>query len=157
MNATRCDADVAALDSLPESQRPQVIGLAPTHRAVHEIQSVGVRSQTLSSFLSEERQKALGGEKPDYSNTLFLVDESSMVGNRDMAELYQRVATTGGRAINSGDVAQLQAIDPGQPFRLAQSRSAIDTAVMQDIVRQTPELRPATYSMIEGQDRKTRV
>ncbi|QLK63909.1 conjugative transfer relaxase/helicase TraI (plasmid) [Enterobacteriaceae bacterium Kacie_13] len=150
---TQFKAVMAALDGLPEGQRPEVIGLAPTHRAVHEMQSVGVRSQTLSSFLSEERQKNLAGEKTDYGNTLFLVDESSMVGNRDMAELYQRVADTGGRAISSGDVAQLQPIEPGQPFRLVQSRSAIDTAVMQDIVRQTPELRPAIYSMIEGDAR----
>lgn len=150
---TQFKAVMAALDSLPASQQPEVIGLAPTHRAVHEMQSVGVRSQTLSSFLSEERQKNLAGEKTDYGNTLFLVDESSMVGNRDMAELYQRIADTGGRAINSGDVAQLQPVEPGQPFRLLQSRSPIDTAVMQDIVRQTPELRPAIYSMIEGDAR----
>lgn len=150
---TQFEAVMAALDSLPESQRPEVIGLAPTHRAVHEMQSVGVQSQTLSSFLSEERQKNLAGEKTNYNNTLFLVDESSMVGNRDMAELYQRIADTGGRVINSGDVAQLQPIEPGQPFRLVQSRSAIDTAVMQDIVRQTPELRSAIYSMIEGDAR----
>ncbi|WP_314723314.1 conjugative transfer relaxase/helicase TraI [Rahnella variigena] len=150
---TQFKAVMAALDSLPASQRPEVIGLAPTHRAVHEMQSVGVRSQTLSSFLSEERQKNLAGEKTDYGNTLFLVDESSMVGNRDMAELYQRIADTGGRAINSGDVAQLQPVEPGQPFRLLQSRSPVDTAVMQDIVRQTPELRPAIYSMIEGDAR----
>lgn len=150
---TQFKAVMAALDSLPVSQRPEVIGLAPTHRAVLEMQSVGVRSQTLSSFLSEERQKNFAGEQTDYGNTLFLVDESSMVGNRDMAELYQRIADTGGRAINSGDVAQLQPIEPGQPFRLLQSRSPVDTAVMQDIVRQTPQLRPAIYSMIEGDAR----
>jgi len=150
---TQFKAVMALLDSLPEAHRPEVIGLAPTHRAVHEMESVGVQSQTLSSFLSEERQKGQAGEKVDYSNTLFLIDESSMVGNRDMAELYQRIADTGGRAISSGDVAQLQPIEPGQPFRLVQSRSAIDTAVMQEIVRQTPELRPAIYSMIEGDAR----
>ncbi|WP_159282797.1 conjugative transfer relaxase/helicase TraI, partial [Rahnella variigena] len=150
---TQFKAVMAAIGSLPEKQRPQVIGLAPTHRAVHEMQSVGVQAQTLASFLSEERQKNLAGEKTDYGNTLFLVDESSMVGNRDMAEFYQRIADTGGRAINSGDVAQLQPVEPGQPFRLLQSRSPIDTAVMQDIVRQTPELRPAIHSMIEGDAR----
>lgn len=150
---TQFKAVMAALGSLPATQRPEVIGLAPTHRAVHEMQSVGVQAQTLSSFLSEERQKNLAGEQTDYGNTLFLVDESSMVGNRDMAELYQRIADTGGRAINSGDVAQLQPIEPGQPFRLLQNRSPIDTAVMQDIVRQTPQLRPAIYSMIEGDAR----
>ena len=39
----------------------------------------------------------------------------------------------------------------GSPFRLMQQRSAIDTAVMKEIVRQTPELREVVYAMIEGQ------
>ncbi|EOW4295032.1 type-F conjugative transfer system pilin acetylase TraX, partial [Escherichia coli] len=43
---------------------------------------------------------------------------------------------------------QLQAIAPGQPFRLQQTRSAADVAIMKEIVRQTPELREAVYSLI---------
>ncbi|HAU2705342.1 TPA: AAA family ATPase [Salmonella enterica subsp. arizonae] len=74
-----------------------------------------------------------------------------MVGNRDMAELYQLVAAGGGRMVSSGDTAQLQAISTGLPFRLVQQRSAIDTVVMQEIVRQTPALRPAIESIIAGQ------
>ncbi len=42
----------------------------------------------------------------------------------------------------------LQAIAPGQPFRLQQTRSAADVAIMKEIVRQTPELREAVYSLI---------
>ncbi|MDM3331578.1 AAA family ATPase [Citrobacter sp. Cb127] len=72
-------------------------------------------------------------------------------GNRDMAELYQLVAAGGGRMVSSGDTAQLQAISTGLPFRLVQQRSAIDTVVMQEIVRQTPALRPAIESIIAGQ------
>lgn len=151
---TQFKAIMAAISSLPEDQQPKVIGLAPTHRAVHEMQEAGVRSQTLASFLSEERQKGLAGEKPDYSKTLFLLDEQSMVGNRDMAEIYRMISHGEGRAISSGDTAQLKAIDPGQPFKLIQQRSAIDTAVMKDIVRQTPALKPAIYSMIEGNARE---
>lgn len=71
--------------------------------------------------------------------------------NRDMAELYQLVAAGGGRMVSSGDTAQLQAISTGLPFRLVQQRSAIDTVVMQEIVRQTPALRPAIESIIAGQ------
>ncbi|MFP1451486.1 hypothetical protein ACLB1N_01380 [Escherichia coli] len=49
----------------------------------------------------------------------------------------------------SGDTTdQLQAIAPGQPFRLQQTRSAADVAIMKEIVRQTPELREAVYSLI---------
>jgi hypothetical protein len=49
----------------------------------------------------------------------------------------------------SGDTDQLQSIAPGQPFRLMQQRSAADVAIMKEIVRQVPELRPAVYSLID--------
>ncbi|WP_097751299.1 conjugative transfer relaxase/helicase TraI [Escherichia coli] len=148
---TQFRAVMGALNTLSESVRPQVIGLGPTHRAVHEMREAGVDARTLASFLSEIRQAIQAGETPDFRNVLFLTDESSMVGNRDMAELYQLVAAGGGRMVSSGDTAQLQAISTGQPFRLVQQRSAIDTVVMQEIVRQTPALRPAIESIIAGQ------
>lgn len=139
-----------AIGMLPEDKRPVVIGLGPTHRAVKEMRGAGVPAQTLASFLSEHRQALLSDEKPDFSNTLFLTDESSMIGNRDMAELHQIVAAGHGRMVSSGDEAQLQPIAAGTPFRLMQQRSAADVAIMQEIVRQTPELRPAVESVIAG-------
>ena len=148
---TQFRAVMGALNTLSESVRPQVIGLGPTHRAVHEMREAGVDARTLASFLSETRLAIQAGETPDFRNVLFLTDESSMVGNRDMAELYQLVAAGGGRMVSSGDTAQLQAISTGLPFRLVQQRSAIDTVVMQEIVRQTPALRPAIESIIAGQ------
>lgn len=45
-------------------------------------------------------------------------------------------------------IDRVQAIAPGQPFRLQQTRSAADVAIMKEIVRQTPELREAVYSLI---------
>ncbi|TDN51480.1 conjugative transfer relaxase/helicase TraI [Scandinavium goeteborgense] len=147
---TQFRAVMAALNVLSPDARPEVIGLGPTHRAVHEMQDAGVKAQTLSSFLSETRIMMQGGEVPDFSNVVFLADESSMTGNRDAAELYRVVSAGGGRMVSSGDTAQLQAISSGSPFRLVQQRSAIDTVVMQEIVRQTPELRPAIESMIAG-------
>lgn len=148
---TQFRAVMSALNTLSESVRPQVIGLGPTHRAVHEMREAGVEARTLAGFLSETRLAIQAGETPDFRNVLFLTDESSMVGNRDMAELYQLVAAGGGRMVSSGDTAQLQAISTGLPFRLVQQRSAIDTVVMQEIVRQTPALRPAIRSIIAGQ------
>ncbi|MEF4445066.1 type IV secretion system DNA-binding domain-containing protein, partial [Escherichia coli] len=67
------------------------------------------------------------------------------LGNTDMARAYALIAAGGGRAVASGDTDQLQAIAPGQPFRLQQTRSAADVAIMKEIVRQTPELREAVY------------
>lgn len=148
---TQFRAVMSALNTLSESVRPQVIGLGPTHRAVHEMREAGVEARTLASFLSETRLAIQAGETHDFRNVLFLTDESSMVGNRDMAELYQLVAAGGGRMVSSGDTAQLQSISTGLPFRLVQQHSAIDTVVMGEIVRQTPALRPAIESIIAGQ------
>ncbi|WP_434083570.1 AAA family ATPase, partial [Escherichia coli] len=184
---TQFRAVMSAVNMLPESERPRVVGLGPTHRAVGEMRSAGVDAQTLASFLHDTQlQQRSGetpdfsntlflldessmvgntdmalasflhdtqlqqrsGETPDFSNTLFLLDESSMVGNTDMARAYALIAAGGGRAVASGDTDQLQAIAPGQPFRLQQTRSAADVAIMKEIVRQTPELREAVYSLI---------
>ncbi|EAQ6365769.1 conjugative transfer relaxase/helicase TraI, partial [Salmonella enterica] len=145
---TQFRAVMSAVNLLPESERPRVVGLGPTHRAVGEMRSAGVEAQTLASFLHDTQLQQRSGETPDFSNTLFLLDESSMVGNTDMARAYALIAAGGGRAVASGDTDQLQAIAPGQPFRLQQTRSAADVAIMKEIVRQTPELRDAVYSLI---------
>lgn len=146
---TQFKAVLTALDTLPDGQRPEVIGLAPTHRAVGEMASVGVKAQTIASFLMDVERRLHSGETVDYSRTLFLIDESSMVGNRDMAETLSRIATAGGRAVLSGDTQQLLPVANGAPFSLMQQRSALDTAIMNDIVRQTPELRPAVEAIIQ--------
>ncbi|SQK18288.1 MobF family relaxase [Escherichia coli] len=145
---TQFRAVMSAVNMLPESERPRVVGLGPTHRAVGEMRSAGVDAQTLASFLHDTQLQQRSGETPDFSNTLFLLDESSMVGNTDMARAYALIAAGDGRAVASGDTDQLQAIAPGQPFRLQQTRSAADVAIMKEIVRQTPELREAVYNLI---------
>ncbi|WP_126739654.1 AAA family ATPase, partial [Escherichia coli] len=107
---TQFRAVMSAVNMLPESERPRVVGLGPTHRAVGEMRSAGVDAQTLASFLHDTQLQQRSGETPDFSNTLFLLDESSMVGNTDMARAYALIAAGGGRAVASGDTDQLQAI-----------------------------------------------
>ncbi|MBD3744470.1 AAA family ATPase [Klebsiella pneumoniae] len=114
-----------------------------------EMQSAGVDARTTASFLHDTQLLQRNGQTPDFSNTLFLLDESSMVGLADMAKAHSLIVAGGGRAVSSGDNDQLQPIAPGQPFRLMQQRSAADVAIMKEIVRQMPELRPAVYSLIE--------
>ena len=82
---TQIKAVVAALDTLPADARPQLTGLAPTHQAVKEMSDVGVRAQTIKSFIVEHDQAKAAGEKPDYQGQVFLIDESSMAGNQDIA------------------------------------------------------------------------
>ncbi|EGU8718971.1 TraI family protein [Salmonella enterica] len=141
---TQLKTVLAALETLPAEQRPDVVGLAPTHRAVGEMADVGVKAQTLASFLMDVERRIQGGETPDFSKTLFLVDESSMVGNRDMADAMGYIAA-------GGDRDQLLPVDNGAPFTLLQERSPLDTTIMQDIVRQSPALKPAIESVIARQ------
>ncbi|MFK3695317.1 MobF family relaxase [Serratia bockelmannii] len=133
---------------------PQVVGLAPTHRAVSELQSAGIDAQTIASFLGEQERYQARGETPDFSNTVFVIDENSMNGNAQMAALVDIVARGNGRAVLSGDKDQLKSLESGAPFALILERSAADVAVMQEIVRQTPALRPAIEAMIAGNVRE---
>ncbi len=50
--------------------------------AVKEMSDVGVRAQTIKSFVVEHDQATAGGGKPDYKGQVFLIDESSMAGNQ---------------------------------------------------------------------------
>lgn len=47
---TQFRAVMSAVNMLPASERPRVVGLGPTHRAVGEMRSAGVDAQTLASF-----------------------------------------------------------------------------------------------------------
>ncbi|MFS7282023.1 conjugative transfer relaxase/helicase TraI [Serratia proteamaculans] len=141
----------ASLQILPESLRPVIVGLAPTHQAVKEMRSVGIDAQTAKSFLVEHDQKVAAGENPDYQRTLFIIDESSMLGNQDTAEAYQAIQRGGGRGVSVGDKDQFLAVESGAPFKLVQDRSPLDVAIMKEIVRQnSSELKAAVYDVIEN-------
>ncbi|ASN18264.1 conjugal transfer protein TraI (plasmid) [Pantoea ananatis] len=148
---TQFRAVKAGLDTLPDGSRPQIVGLAPTHRAVKEMRSVGIEAQTLKSFIVDWQQRTAAGESVRFENTLFLIDESSMLGNQDTAVAYKAISTGNGRAVSVGDIAQFTSPESGAPFRLVQERSPIDVAVMKEIVRQRDEnIKSAVYSVIEN-------
>ncbi|MGR4425122.1 MobF family relaxase [Escherichia coli] len=140
---------VAELVMMVREQGREVQIIAADRRSQMNLkQDERLSGELIASFLHDTQLLQRSGETPNFSNTLFLLDESSMVGNTDMARAYALIAAGGGRAVASGDTDQLQAIAPGQPFRLQQTRSAADVAIMKEIVRQTPELREAVYSLI---------
>ncbi|WP_369407063.1 AAA family ATPase [Arsenophonus endosymbiont of Aleurodicus floccissimus] len=134
--------------------RPDVniVWLAPTHKAVNKLQAAGIKSQTITSFLMEKHQNNL---KTSYKNTLFVIDESSMIGNKTLAELLVNITDNGGRVVLSGDTKQLKAFERGAPFALAWQRSAADKVVMDEIVRQISELKPAIEAIIAGNTQKS--
>lgn len=146
---TQFNAVKAAIDTLPADVRPVIVGLGPTHRAVKEMAGTGIDAQTLKSFVLDWQTRSAAGEDVRYDNMLFLIDESSMIGNQDTAAAYRAIAAGNGRAVAVGDIAQLQSPESGAPFQLMQERSPIDVAVMKEIVRQRDTaLKSAVYSII---------
>ncbi|MDC5808794.1 conjugative transfer relaxase/helicase TraI [Vibrio europaeus] len=128
----------------------QIIGLAPTHAAVSELKQKGIEAQTLESLLSDVRRGAI--EPQQYSNALFLLDESSMVSNRQAKEFVDIVTRADAKAVFLGDKEQLQPLSAGKPFELAISQSALKVAFMTDIVRQQQAvLQGAVHNIIDKQ------
>ncbi|WP_024548197.1 conjugative transfer relaxase/helicase TraI [Siccibacter turicensis] len=148
---TQVGAVKAAIETLPADVRPELRGLAPTHQAVKELKDVGMVAQTAKSFIVEHDQLVAAGQKPDYRNQVFLIDESSMLGNQDTAAAYQAIQAGGGRAVSMGDIDQFESVDAGAPFKLMQERSPMDVAIMKQIVRQKDSnLKDAVHDIIDN-------
>ena len=135
--STMLESNIELIQLVKEaSQQPEqsVIGLAPTHAAVAELESKGVKAQTLESLLSDIRQG--NRDASDYQHTLFFLDESSMVSNKQADEFTKLVNDSQSKTAKLGDKEQLLSLSAGKPFELAISQGRIDTAYMTDIIRQ---------------------
>jgi conjugative transfer relaxase protein TraI len=153
--------------SLKENQKTkevvEMLALAPTHRAVKELKSIDIEAQTLKSFLIEHRTSIASQKINDVSvksdnncpshnvldNKLIVLDEASMVSNKDFVRFLNIVGRSNGRVVLSGDIAQHIAVGSGKPFEIVQKSNILKTAYLREIVRQkNPNLREAVESVI---------
>lgn len=125
-----------AVADLIQQHRPDIAikALAPTHKAKEELlRGNNIKDgDTFANFLvsmekSEER----------FDKTLFIIDESSMIGNKTGQALLDTIISRGGRIVLSGDHSQLSALETGDLFRLGQQFSHANKAEMSELVRQT--------------------
>lgn len=122
-----------------KNQPDKIIGLAPTHSAVSELENKGVNAQTLESLLTDVRSGK--AEPNDYKNTLFFLDESSMVSNKQAKELTDLVLQSQSKAVLLGDKEQLLSLNAGKPFELAMTKGIIDSAQVIDSAQMTDIIR----------------
>ena len=133
-----------------KNQPEQVIGLAPTHAAVSELESKGVKAQTLEGLLTDLRRGMTSPE--DYKNTLFFLDESSMVSNRQASEFTDLVLQSNSKSVLLGDKEQLLSQSAGKPFELIMNQGRINTAYMTNMIRQQTEpLLGAAQNVLDKQ------
>lgn len=125
--------------SLIEQHRPDITikALAPTHKAKEELlKSKRITDgDTFANFLMTTQQ-----DQTRFDKTLFVIDESSMIGNKTGTELLNTIIERGGRIVLSGDHSQLSALESGDVFRLGQKFSRAAKAEMSQIVRQSNDI-----------------
>jgi Ti-type conjugative transfer relaxase TraA len=107
-----------------------VYGLAPTGRAAQNLDSVGIKSQTVHKFLKAYES---GRNQLDVKSVLVL-DEAGMVDVARCEELLTAVKRLGVKLVGVGDGAQLQSVESGAAFRLITER--IPHAKLETVVRQ---------------------
>ncbi|MBA2650235.1 MAG: conjugative transfer relaxase/helicase TraI [Legionella sp.] len=128
---SRCAIDSILHAKSMAQEDIDIIAVAPTHQAVKEMRALGIEAQTLKSFLIAQEQ-----ESTLTKNSLVLLDESSMVSNRDCANIVQKIHDSGGRCALLGDISQHQSIESGKPSKILMQDGSIKVACMDDLVRQ---------------------
>lgn len=148
---------------------PKMLALAPTHRAVKELRSIGIEAQTLKSFLVERQRENLDSsgsnstisddsisslelnQQTDLDRKLIILDEASMISNKDFAQFLQIMGNSRGKVILSGDIAQHIAVGSGKPFEIIQRSNILRTAYLRELVRQKNiNLKNTVENVISG-------
>lgn len=129
-----------------EAQGYEVLGLAPSATAAHLLRTeAGISSQTVARHLEGGVPSgAPGAKRPQ----LWIVDEVSMLGNRQALELFRAAEEAQARVVLVGDRDQLPSIEAGQVFALLADHG-LKTAEMKEILRQKdPILKAAVEAAI---------
>lgn len=125
------------LQAVAKEKNYAVVGLAPMHTSKDELIANGIEAITIAKFLTDNTTYQ--------ENTLFIIDESSMIGNRDYAAIQQRIINCKARGLFAGDITQLQSTTSGIPHELTVTTGSQKVAQMTEIVRQkdSPVLKQA--------------
>lgn len=113
-----------ALDAAREAWEAdgyRVIGAAVARRAAHELQDgAGIESTSVAALLHDLRE---GGEYGLPSRAVVVIDEASMAGTRQLAELLDHAEAASAKVVLVGDPQQLPEIDAGGAFRALITRT----------------------------------
>jgi len=124
-------------------ERYRTIALAPYGNQVKALKNEGLEAHTLASFLRTK-------DKPIDCKTIIVLDESGVVGSRQMEQVMRIVEKAGARMVLIGDTKQTEAIEAGKPFAQLQ-QDGMQTARISEIQRQKePQLKAAVEHAAEG-------
>jgi conjugative relaxase-like TrwC/TraI family protein len=135
---------LAAVRDAVEHHGYEVKGLAPTSRAAQKLAEAGMETETL------QRHLARGGREDDGRARVYIVDEASMVGTRQMHTFLERL-NRHDRVLFVGDVRQHEAVEAGRPYAQLQE-AGLRTARLDEILRQKdPVLKETVEQLARGE------
>lgn len=114
----------------------EIVGLSYTGKATAGLEEVGIRSHTLHSYLQQERE-----EKKDKPK-LYIVDETSLVGSKQIHQLMEISQKENSRVIFIGDIKQFSSIQAGNAFSDMQ-KFGIKTVKLKETQRQKSNITKA--------------
>lgn len=121
----------------------RTVALAPYGNQVKALKNEGLEAHTLASFLRTR-------DKPIDARTIIVLDESGVVGARQMLQVMRIVEKAGARMVLLGDTKQTEAIEAGKPFAQLQE-NGMQTSRINEIQRQeNRELKTAVELAAEG-------
>jgi conjugative relaxase-like TrwC/TraI family protein len=135
---------LAAVRDAVEHHGYEVKGLAPTSRAAQKLAEAGMETETLQRHLAR-------GQQPDGGRArVYIVDEASMVGTRQMHAFLERL-NRHDRVLFVGDVRQHEAVEAGRPYAQLQE-AGLRTARLDEILRQKdPVLKETVEQLARGE------
>jgi len=111
----------------------EIVGLAFTGKAAGELEEQsGIKSTTLHSYLSKPI-------KPTEKTKIFLVDEASLVGSKQIDKLIEKAKAENGRVVLVGDTKQFASISAGGIFHQLQNHG-MSTSNMSEALRQKTQI-----------------
>ncbi|SPR13459.1 ATP-dependent DNA helicase [Orientia tsutsugamushi] len=120
---------LAAVYKLAINCGQNIIGLAPTHKAVSELKSKGYKKcNTIKGFLYNQRDTVT-------KDILILVNKAGMVGTREYTELFKVVRNNNCQLILVGDEKQLASVERGGMFEML--ANTYDSYVLTDVRKQS--------------------
>ncbi|NEW59904.1 relaxase domain-containing protein [Sulfurovum sp. bin170] len=114
----------------------ELIGLSYTGKATAGLEEVGIKSHTLHSYLQQERKQ--NRDKPK----LYIVDETSLVGSKQIHQLMKISQKENSRVIFIGDIKQFSSIQAGNAFSDMQ-KFGIKTVKLKETQRQKSNITKA--------------
>ncbi len=126
-----------------------IIGLGFTGKSAAELESVGINSMTLDSFLGRDpKSQSANLEK----GTVFLVDEASMAGAKHIEKVLTVANQNNCKVVIQGDKKQLSSISAGRVHEILQEKTSVDKAELKEVLRQ--KQGSVAYSVVQSHKEK---